>query len=237
MAPLGVWNGTAPFRITFETSIWNATVPFVMLGSMTEQQQKGRPATGGAVLRRRVTEAITEAAFAELAEAGYARMSMEAVARRAGVGKAALYRRWPSKQAMITELIRNKVTGTLPHTPATGDLHTDLRELLATFRSQLANPLLARIGAALLAEASHDDALAEGIHTGVTAPRRAAARAILQAAIDRGELPAGLDLDLGTDLLIAPLAFRMMVTQDSSDDDYLETLTNAIEAALKAATR
>ncbi|MFI6495263.1 TetR/AcrR family transcriptional regulator [Streptomyces sp. NPDC050564] len=204
---------------------------------MTVQQKKGRPATGGAVLRQRVTEAITEAAFTELAEAGFARMSMESVARRAGVGKAALYRRWPSKQAMVTELIRSKVTDALPPTPATGALHTDLRELLATFRSQLANPLLARIAATLLAEASHDDALAEGLYTGVTAPRRAAARAILQGAIDRGELPPGLDLDLGTDLLIAPLAFRILLIQGRSDDEYLETLTNAIEAALKAAVR
>ncbi|WP_123979197.1 MULTISPECIES: TetR/AcrR family transcriptional regulator [Streptomyces] len=204
---------------------------------MTVQQKKDRPATGGAVLRQRVTEAITEAVFAELAESGYARMSMESVARRAGVGKAALYRRWPSKQAMVTELIRSKVTDALPPTPATGALHTDLRELLATFRGQLANPLLARIAAGLLAEAAHDQALAEGLDAGVTAPRRAAARAILQGAIDRGELPTGLDLDLGTDLLIAPLAFRVLVIQGSSDDEYLETLTNAIEAALRAAVR
>ncbi|MEV0400076.1 TetR/AcrR family transcriptional regulator [Actinoallomurus sp. NPDC050550] len=204
---------------------------------MAVQQKEGRSATGGAVLRQRVTEAITEAAFAELAEAGYARMSMESVARRAGVGKAALYRRWPSKQAMVTELIRGKVTDALPPTPATGALHTDLRELLATFRSQLANPLLARIAPGLLAEAVHDDALAEELDTGVTAPRRAAARAILQGAIDRGELPPGLDLELGTDLLIAPLAFRILVIQGSSDDEYLEALTNAIEAALRAAIR
>lgn len=208
-----------------------------MLRGMAVQQKEGRSATGGAVLRQRVTEAITEAAFAELAEAGYARMSMESVARRAGVGKAALYRRWPSKQAMVTELIRGKVTDALPPTPATGALHTDLRELLATFRSQLANPLLARIAPGLLAEAVHDDALAEELDTGVTAPRRAAARAILQGAIDRGELPPGLDLELGTDLLIAPLAFRILVIQGSSDDEYLEALTNAIEAALRAAIR
>src|SRR5204863_154190 len=122
-------------------------------------------------------------------------------------------------------------------TPATGALHTDLRELLATFRGQLANPLLARIGAGLLAEASHDDALAQMLHTEVTAPRRAAARAILQGAIDHGELPPGLDLELGSDLLIAPLLFRMLLIPGRSDDEYLDTLTNAIEAALKAAIR
>jgi AcrR family transcriptional regulator len=184
-----------------------------------------------------VTEAITEAAFTELAEAGYARLSMEAVARRAGVGKAALYRRWPSKQAMITELIRDKVADTLPHAPVTGDLYTDLRELLVTFRRQLANPTLARIGAELLAESRRDGALAEMLYTEVTAPRRLAARAILQGAIDRGELPPTLDLELGTDLLIAPLVFRLLLMQDRGDDDYLETLTAATEAALKAAVR
>jgi AcrR family transcriptional regulator len=201
------------------------------------EQKEGRPAVGGAVLRQRVTDAITEAAFAELAAAGYGRMSMEAVARRAGVGKAALYRRWPSKQAMVTELIRDKVTGALPPTPTTGALHTDLRELLATYRSQLASPLLARVGTGLFAEADHDSALAEVIHTEVAAPRRAAARAILRSAIDRGDLPPGLDLELAADLLIAPLAFRMLLMRGRSDDEYLETLTNAIEAALKAAVR
>jgi AcrR family transcriptional regulator len=199
------------------------------------EQGDGRPATGGAVLRQRVTDAITEAAFAELAEAGYGRMSMEAVARRAGVGKAALYRRWPSKQAMVTELIRDKVSGALPPVPATGALHTDLRELLATYRGQLANPLLARIGTGLLAEANRDGALAELIYAEVSAPRRAAARAILEGAIDRGDLPARLDLELAADLLIAPLGFRMLIMQGPSDDEYLETLTNATEAALKAA--
>ena len=192
--------------------------------------------SGGAVLRRQVTDAITEAAFAELAETGYARTSMDAVARRAGVGKAALYRRWRSKQAMFAELIRDKVAGALPPTPDTGALRTDLRELFATFRAQLANPLITRIGAGLLAEAEHDAVLAEVLRSGVAEPRRAAARAILRAAIDRGDLPPGLDLELGTDLLIAPLAFRMLVLKGPIDDQYLETLTRAIEAALNAAS-
>ncbi|MFE3165313.1 TetR/AcrR family transcriptional regulator [Streptomyces sp. NPDC059224] len=204
---------------------------------MTGQQRKSRTATGGAVLRERVTEAITEAAFAELAETGYARLSMEAVARRAGVGKAALYRRWPSKPAMIRDLVRGKVADSLPCIPATGDLHTDLRELLAAYRSQLANPLLALIGAELLAESRRDNTLAQMLHTEVAAPRRLAALAILRGAIDRGELPPTLDVELATDLLIAPLAFRMVILDGHTDNDYLETLTAATIAALKAAVR
>jgi AcrR family transcriptional regulator len=201
---------------------------------MTTSEEGSRPVTGGAVLRKQVTDAITEAAFAEVAETGYARTSMDAVARRAGVGKAALYRRWPSKQAMLAELIRDKVAGASLPVPDTGALHTDLRELFATFRGQLAHPLVVRIGAGLLAEATHDTALAEVLQTGVAAPRRAAAGTILQAAIDRGELPPGLDVELGIDLLIAPLAFRMLVIKGPSGDGYLDALTRAIEAALKA---
>jgi len=75
--------------------------------------------------------------------------------------------------------------------PATGALRADLRGPLGTFRDQLANPLIARIAPGLLAEASHDGALAEVIYAEAAAPRWAAARAILRGAVDRGELPAG----------------------------------------------
>src|SRR5258707_518226 len=53
--------------------------------------------SGGPVLQTEVTDAITNAFFEELAEVGYGRLSIDAVARRAGVGKAAIYRRWKSK--------------------------------------------------------------------------------------------------------------------------------------------
>ncbi|MCC9311845.1 TetR/AcrR family transcriptional regulator [Kitasatospora sp. RB6PN24] len=202
---------------------------------MTADNTRTRPASGGAALRKHVTEAITDAAFAELAEAGYARMSMDAVARRAGVGKAALYRRWPSKLAMVTELIHNRVIDTLPPTPATGALGTDLRELLSELRDQLASPLFASVAGGLLAEIKHDNTLAEAIRTGVAEPRRAAARRVLQDAVDRGELPPEVDLELGIDLLIAPLAFRMLISEGNNDDRYLQTLAAGIEAALKAA--
>ncbi|WP_405166420.1 TetR/AcrR family transcriptional regulator [Nocardia sp. NBC_01499] len=196
-----------------------------------------RTATGGAALRQQVTDAITEATFAELAESGYARLSMEAVARRAGVGKAALYRRWSSKQEMLTELIRKAVEDTLPPIPATGALRTDLREYLGTLRGQMSNPLVSSTGLGLFVETRNTSALADVMHTDVAQPRRTAAWAMLRAAIDRGELPARLDEDLAVDLLIAPLGFRMLIMDGNSDDEYLDTLTTVIEAALKAAVR
>jgi AcrR family transcriptional regulator len=103
---------------------------------------------GGATLRQGVTDAITAATFEELADSGYARMSMDAIARRAGVGKAALYRRWTSKEAMLVDLIGGAVRSSLPATPNTGALRTDLREMFGNLRTQLSHPLVARIGRA-----------------------------------------------------------------------------------------
>ncbi|WP_433282505.1 TetR/AcrR family transcriptional regulator [Pseudonocardia xinjiangensis] len=206
---------------------------------MTKQDSAKAPkrgTTGGAVLRPGVTEAIEAAAFAELGENGYARTSMDAVARRAGVGKAALYRRWHSKEAMLTDLVGRAVRESLPPTPNTGVLRTDLREMLDHFRHQLSNPLVSRIGLGLLAEAAHSAALNDALHELVAVPRRDAARRLLQAAIDRGELPTDLDIELATDLLVAPLGFRILIMHGQVDDTYLDTVTRAIEAALRAAT-
>lgn len=75
------------------------------------------------------------------------------------------------------------------------------------------------------------------LYTGVAAPRRAAARTVLQAAVDRGELSAQLDLELSIDLLIAPLVFRMLVTSGTSDDEYLDRLAAMVEGALTAELR
>lgn len=190
---------------------------------------------GGAALRQGVTDAITTATFAELAEHGYARMSMEAVARRAGVGKAALYRRWNSKETMLVDLIGQAVRTNLPTVPDTGALRTDLRAMLGAIRAQLSHPLIGRIGASLLAEAAQGGTLGEALQREIAVPRRTAGRTILQAAIDRGELPADLDVELAMDLTMAPLAFRLLIMRGPSDEDYLDRLSRAVEAALRAA--
>jgi AcrR family transcriptional regulator len=196
-----------------------------------------RTATGGAALRPTVTDAIVGAAFAELADAGYARLSMDAVARRAGVGKAALYRRWSSKDAMLVDLVRQSVADTLPPVPSTGALSSDLRELLGTLRDQVADPMVAAIGPTLFAELAHTPALAEVLRTDVAVPRRVAGETVVRAAVARGELPDTVDVDLAVDLLIAPLLFRVLVVQERYDDADLDTLAVAVEAAVRATAR
>ncbi len=186
------------------------------------------------MLQENVTSAITAAAFGELAEAGYARMSMEAVARRAGVGKAALYRRWDSKDAMLTDLVARAVREHALIHADTGTLRGDVDAYLrATFR-ELSNPLVSRIAPDFLAESPRNPPLAAALREVIATPRREVADAMLVRAIDRGELPADLDHDLALDLLAAPLGFRLLITQGVTDDDYLRRLTDVTVAALKA---
>ena len=202
------------------------------MGRMAEPSRR-RPA-GAAVLQENVTSAITAAAFEELAQAGYARMSMEAVARRAGVGKAALYRRWDSKDAMLTDLVARAVREHALIHADTGTLRGDVEAYIRATFSELSNPLVSRIAPDFLAESPRNPPLAAALREVIATPRRETGHAMLSRAIDRGELPADLDHDLALDLLVAPLGFRLPISQGLIDDDYLRRLTDVTVAALKA---
>lgn len=111
---------------------------------MTHPREHKRQAAGAAVLQDNVTAAITRAVFREIARTGYAALTMEAAARRAGVGKAALYRRWPSKLPMVAGLL-SKVGVLLAEIPDAGSLHGDVRAFLTQTMRLLRRPLVRRI--------------------------------------------------------------------------------------------
>ena len=193
-----------------------------------------RQPAGAAVLQESVTAAITDAMFDQLAEVGYARMSMDAVARRAGVGKAAVYRRWPSKQAMLIDLVGTAMRRNLPEVPDAGSLAGDVRGFLDVIVAQVADSRTRRIALDVLVETTRTPELAAALHDVVAEPRRTAAAAVLTRAIDRGELPVDLDRELGLDLLIAPLLVRLLMVAEPVDDAYLTRLTTVIVAGLTA---
>ncbi|WP_285584981.1 TetR/AcrR family transcriptional regulator [Actinoallomurus iriomotensis] len=171
--------------------------------------------------------------FDLLAETGYARMSMDAVARRARVGKAAVYRRWPSKQAMLVDVVGAVMRNNLPRVPDTGSLAGDVRGFLNVIVAQTADPRVRRIALDLLVESTRASDLAAALHGVVTEPRRAAGAEVLSRAIDRGELSPNLDRELGLDLLISPVLTRLFATADQVNETYLTQLTAAIVSGLK----
>lgn len=195
----------------------------------------GREPAGAALLQESVTAAITRAMFDQLAETGYARMSMDAVARRAGVGKAAVYRRWPSKQAMLIDLVGAAMRDNLPEVPDAGSLAGDVRGFLDVIVAQTTQPRIRRIALDVLVETTRSPELTAALDDVVGQPRRTAAASVLTRAIDRGELSAELDRELGLDLLIGPLVMRLLQGTNQIDDAYLTRLTEVIVTGLHAA--
>ena len=179
------------------------------------------------------SRAIRDAVFEELAEHGYAGLSIDAVARRAAVGKAAIYRRWPSKRHMVLALVADVATAA-DLFPDTGSLEGDVRALLTTAVEQLRHPLVARIVPDLLAEAARDSSFGAAMYQATGAVRRQRAIDLLRRAGARGELSGEIDEVLAPDLLAAPLYWRMTVTRQPFDERDLERLLRATLAALHA---
>jgi AcrR family transcriptional regulator len=191
-----------------------------------------RTPTGAAVLQPQITSAITEAVLEELAAQGYGRLSMEAVAKRARVGKSALYRRWPSKQDMVIAVL-SEFSVPLAEVPDTGSLRGDLLATLHAVRDWLTYPRFATILPDLTAEAVRNPTLAEAIQATIGQPR-ALGVVPLRRAIERGELPADMNLELALDLIAAPVYWRLTVRHAPIEPSYVDDLAEHILRALNA---
>lgn len=192
-----------------------------------------RAPSGAAVLQPEITAALTEAVLAELVERGYARLSMEGVARRAGAGKSALYRRWSGKQDMVLAVLA-QMSVPLADVPDTGSLRGDVRALVSAVVGWLTESPTSRILPDLIAEATHTPELAEAIATTIGEPRRSLARPKLERAIARGELPADTDLEMAQDLMAGLIYWRMVARQAPVEPDYLDRVTDTVLRALGA---
>lgn len=168
-----------------------------------------RKPAGAAVLQDTVTDAIQRALFEEWAETGYSALRMERIAARAGVGKAALYRRSKSKFELVTEAVKSAATGLTP-IPDTGSFETDVARLMRRMAATLRHPLVRRILPDLHAEHARSDELADLLDS-VTRDRRAQAMVMLDRAIERGELSEDADKGVVLDMFIAPLYWHVIV--------------------------
>ncbi len=195
-----------------------------------------RRTSGGPVLLDDVTAAIEAAFFEELAAVGYGRLSVDAVAKRAGVGKAAIYRRWKSKQVLATDLV-TKVAVAAIDVPDTGTLRADIRAYLQNGRAALTHRLARTIIPDLLAEAGRDPEYAATIADQIREPRRHKAAQLFERARQRGEIADDADIDVALDMIGGALYWRQSVMQVDADDDYLDRLTEAILRVVAADAR
>ncbi|MFC4906003.1 TetR/AcrR family transcriptional regulator [Actinomadura gamaensis] len=191
---------------------------------MNGQRGPGRPRSEAA--RR----AIIDAAIAELHERGYAALTMQGIAARAGVGKQTVYRWWPSKADVVLEAVAEWAEEQVA-VPDEGSLEADLDAFLAaTFRQRGQRPLL--LG--LMAEALLDPAFAVQLRDRFLLARRAAFRSIFERAAARGEVAPDADPELLMDLVYGTLWYRLMLDHAPVDDELGRRLSRLVAREAKA---
>jgi AcrR family transcriptional regulator len=175
----------------------------------------GGAAAGGAAPRGRprsqeADRAIMAAARDLLAERGLAAMSIEEVAARAGVGKATIYRRWPSKGLLALDAFVASFREEQP-LPDTGSLRCDLLAALHAWVRAVTQTAMGPMLTGLIAEAQHDPELRGAWRDRVIEPLRTQHRIMLDRAIERGEIGASVDRDVVLDLFFGAAEHRLLL--------------------------
>jgi AcrR family transcriptional regulator len=191
----------------------------VAVADGVEPRRPGRPRDA------RADRAILEATLDLVGESGLAGLTVDAVSARAGVGKATIYRRWASKEALVLTAWKECVAR-LP-TPDTGTLRGDLELLCHSLRDGIGRGTMKKVFPHMVAAASVNDELSEEYRRFV-AERRRPMREVLRRARARGEIAADADLDLIHDLLVGPVVHRLLVTGGRVDGRMIEALIDLV---------
>lgn len=173
--------------------------------------------------------AILSAAFDLVQEVGYAKLTIESIAARAGVGKQTIYRWWPSKGLLFFDaflLLSGGDEGEPPVLPDTGDVRADLVTVLRATVDELNDSRYDQPMRALSTEIAHDPALAQVWAERLDAPMRAAKRERLRAAQQAGQLAGDLDLDVAVDMIWGPVFSRWLHRTGPLTPEYAERVVS-----------
>jgi AcrR family transcriptional regulator len=188
----------------------------------------GRPAAKrGRPRRADADEAILAATLELLSEVGVAGLSMDLLAQRAGVGKATIYRRWDSKEALILDTLRMMSTP-IP-VPDEGTVYDDLCAYMDAVIEHFAPGRGSDTLPHLIEASCYDEQLRASLDDYLR-ERQSTTRLLLHRGIERDELPATTDVDLITDVILAPFFYRHLLTGAPVDRPFIHRL---VEFALR----
>ncbi|MER6301990.1 TetR/AcrR family transcriptional regulator [Kitasatospora sp. NPDC001539] len=176
-------------------------------------------------------KAVLQAALDLCQEIGYAKLSIEGIASRAGVGKNTIYRWWPSKGAVLLDGLLG-VWGQSAPFPATGDVVADLKTQMKAAARNLATSPVGEHYRALIGEAQHDPALAEALRERLIRPMMVRAAERIELAKQQGQIRADVDAELATELLYGPVYHRWLLTQRAPEAVRIDTLVDTAFAGL-----
>ena len=198
----------------------------------TSDLESGGPkGVGGRPRDRHIDEAVIAAALAIQEEKGYSGVSLEAVARRAGTSRPAIYRRWPGRAPLVLAAVADRLD--VPTPPDTGCTLCDMGEsfnvFLAAYRT-----IRPEVLSALYAECAPDPDLRRRYLATVVEPARHAVGRTLDRATARGDLRAGVDRELLLDIVGSLVQYRAMFGRehlsDAEADSAIETLLRGAAA-------
>lgn len=172
------------------------------------------------------TDAILDAALELMAATGYERLTIDAVAARAGASKATIYRRWPGKPELVMAALSRQGTAATAEVD-TGDLRGDLAQAIKQMRDSLASQDGALI-LGLLNAMRENAELAEHVRGQVWSAKRSVIGALVARAIERGELPARADHELASEIAAALVFTRILVTGQPLDDAEVARIVDAV---------
>ncbi len=182
----------------------------------------GRKRPPGRPRSEQARQSILQSTLQLLAEKGFSELTIEAVAARANVGKATVYRWWPDKGALIADAFASSTTRKL-HFPDTGSVRSDMnqqmRQLIKVFRSRRG-----RIVSAMLGAGQSDHNLIAAFRERFMKPRRQEAYATLRRGISRGQLKKNVDMDLLLDSLYGPIYMRFLLRHDRLTPEFVDGL-------------
>jgi AcrR family transcriptional regulator len=184
------------------------------------ERPRGRPRSAIA------DKAIREAAVDLFAERGFEGFSVEDVADRAGVSKATVYRRYPSKVDLVVEAGSCLATDEIAF-PDTGNLRDDVRGLARSLVSAFKNTRAGKMMPVMTFERRRYPELDAGYRR-FLADRKARTREVLRRGIARGELPPDTDVAVMSSMLVGPIFHRLMITQEPLNDAFVDALVDAL---------
>jgi len=189
-----------------------------------------RNPTRGRPRELRVDQAIQQATRELLGQVGYSRLTVEAVAGHAGVGKTAIYRRWPSKAELV---FASTIHGLEPGAPPdTGSLRSDLAALLRIIFERLTSPTAAHAIPGLLADLAHHPELVERFQDTFIEHERTIIAVLLERARRRGELAELPRLELVHALLLGPVFAWLFLLRRPAAPDVADQLADLATPAL-----
>ena len=178
-------------------------------------------------------EAILRATLEILAHDGYRALTMERVRERSGVGKATIYRRYGSKEELVSAAIVH-LNSDIPMPADTGSIFTDFATTAQSVLEGAARTGALTLMPRLLSEVTNDPEMHAVFSEHLVEPRRRVVRGIVERAKARGDIRADVDTNVAVDVMVGPMIYRLIIAggQASGIGDPAEVL-EAVLAGLR----